>query len=49
MITQVVLFTKEELERIICGEIYAFVNPGDDREILLMSHERYEEWIKEEE
>ncbi len=33
MITQVVLFTKEELEEIISGRIYAFVNPCDDREI----------------
>lgn len=43
-ITQTVVFTKEDLNNIINGQIYAFVNPGDDREILIMSEDRFEEW-----
>ena len=43
-IIQAVVFTKQELENIINGEIYAFVNPGDDREILLMTDDTYSEW-----
>ena len=43
-ITQVVVFSEDELKSIVDGEIYAFVNPGDDREILLMSEDRYSEW-----
>ena len=46
-ITQVVVFSKDELASIIDGEIYAFVNPGDDREILLMTEDRYSEWTEE--
>ena len=43
-IIQTVVFTKRELENIINGEIYAFVNPGDDREILLMTGDTYSKW-----
>lgn len=38
-ITQVVVFTKYDLERIMDGEVYAFVNPGDNKEILIMTEE----------
>lgn len=48
-ITQVVTFTREELERIADGQIYAFVNPGDDREIIIMTDERCEKWREENE
>lgn len=43
-ITQTVVFSKEDLINIINGQVYAFVNPGDDREILIMSEETFEEW-----
>ena len=43
-VTEVVAFTKEDLESIINGRIYAFMNPGDDREILIMTDEKYEKW-----
>ena len=46
-IIQAVVFTKQELASVIHGEIYAFVNPGDDREILLMTDDTYSEWKKE--
>lgn len=45
-ITEVVVFTKGELARMINGQTYAFVNPGDNKEILVMSDEKYEEWQK---
>lgn len=43
-ITQTVVFSREDLNNLIDGQIYAFVNPGDDREILIMSEETLEEW-----
>lgn len=45
-ITEVVVFTKGELARMINGQTYAYVNPGDNKEILVMSDEKYEEWQK---
>ena len=43
-ITEVVVFKLEELARMINGQVYAYVNPGDNKEILIMSDEKYEEW-----
>ena len=45
-ITEIVVFKTEELARMINGRVYAFVNPGDNKEILVMSDEKYEEWQK---
>lgn len=45
-ITEVVVFKVEELASMINGQIYAYVNPGDNKEILVMSDEKYEEWQK---
>lgn len=44
--TEVVVFSTEELARMINGQVYAYVNPGDNKEILVMSDEKYEEWQK---
>lgn len=46
-ITEVVVFKTEELARMINGQVYAFVNPGNNKEVLVMSDEKYEEWQKE--
>lgn len=43
-ITQTVVFSTEDLNNINHGQVYAFVNPGDDREILIMSEETFEKW-----
>ena len=45
-ITQVVVFSKEELNAITNGEVFAFVNPGEKREILIMSSDKYETWCE---
>lgn len=47
-VTQVIVFTREELESIINGATWAFVLPGDNRETLIMTTEKYEEWRESE-
>lgn len=42
-ITQIVVLSQEDLENIHRGQVYAFVNPGDNQEILIMSEEKSKE------
>lgn len=43
IIKQVIVFSREDLERISRGQVYAFMNPGDNQEMLIMVDEKYEE------